>query len=498
MSWPPEGRNVRVFVGTINTETNTYSPAPTELDDYVVVRAADFARAGFVEEPGLDEIGRLTEERGWELLFGLQAFAQPAGVTTRAAYEQLRDEMIDRLRASSPVDMVFLPLHGAMVAEGYDDCELDMVQRVREVVGPGVPIGVCLDLHCHLSQGLVDACDALVIYKEYPHTDLADRAADLFRLVAGKAAGELNPTMALFDCRMIGIYPTSSVPMRGFVDAMVAAEARGDALSLSLAHGFPWGDVPDMGAKMLAVTDNDPEAAVRLAREWGERFYALRHEVTLDPLTVDEALDRALSGSDRPAGPVVVADQADNPGGGAPSDSTFALRALLYRGATDVALGMMFDPGVVRAASEAGVGSTLRVSLGGKHGEVSGEPVVADATVLSVNPDLQQDWPQASGPMWMRCGAAVALRIGGVDVVVNDLRGQVFGPTVFSNMGLDPLSKRVLVVKSTQHFYAGFGPIASEVIYMGAPGAIAPRMSLIHPTRASTNKYPWVEDPLGS
>lgn len=501
--WPPQGRPVRVYAAGVSTETNTFSPHPARLEDFTVVTREEYETSGFREEPGLEDMRRLTLERGWEFLFGLQAFTQPAGVVERDAYESLRDQLLASLRDAMPVDIVLLPLHGAMVAEGYDYCELDMVTRVREVVGESVPIGVSFDLHCHFQQALLDVIDVLVAYKEYPHTDIGERGADLFRLTAATAAGEITPTMALFDCRMIGIYPTEVEPMRTFVDDMLAAEARGDVLSLSLAHGFPWGDVPEMGAKLIAITDDDPEGAARAAREWGMRFHDLRREVTLHPLSLDEALDRALAAPRTgthaaDTGPVVVADQADNPGGGAPGDATFALHALLERGAQDVALGMIYDPDVVQQASETGVGSRLTVSLGGKRGVTSGEPVVAEAEVLAVNPELVQDWPQAEGALLIPCGRAVALRIGGVDVVVNDDRTQVFSLDVFTKLGIDALRKRVIVLKSTQHFFTAFGPIASEVIYMGGPGAIAPRMTDIPLQRADANKYPWVDDPFAT
>ena len=486
---------MKVFAASISTETNTFSPMPTGLADFEVVRPAEAEANGLRDNSSLDAIRICTLERGWEFAFGLQAFAQPAGNTVRSAYESLREELLAALRSHLPVDMVFLPLHGAMVADGYDDCEADLTRRVREIVGPGVPIGVELDLHCHLSQALLDAADVVVIFKEYPHTDMADRAVDLFKLIADTAQGKIRPTMALFDCRMMSLYKTPFEPVRGFVDAMLAAEARGEALSLSLAHGFPWGDVPDFGCRMLAVTDDDPAGAERLAREWGMRFHAMRREVTHQPLGLDAALDRALAAL---SGPVVVADQSDNPGGGAPSDSTFVLKALLERGAKGVALAMMWDPIAVRVASSAGVGARLALRLGGKMGPASGDPLDLEVEVTRVEPKLTQAWPQTEGELTMQCGAAVALRTGGIDVIVNDKRGQVFGPTVFGNMGIDPLSRRVLVVKSTQHFYAGFAPIAKEIIYMGAQGAVVPVMTEIPLVRADLNKYPWVEAPFGT
>ena len=486
---------MRVFAGGIATETNTFSPMPTGLADFEVLRAAELDED---MDPGgfggpFNTFRRRCQERGWQYIFSLYAFAQPAGTTVRSAYESLRDELLADLQAALPLDIVLLPLHGAMVADGYDDCETDIVSRVRQIVGPAAKIGVELDLHCDLTQTLIDLADAVVIFKEYPHVDINERAEDLFRIIAAAAEGKTKPTMALFDCKMIGLYLTPFEPMHGFVDSMLAAETDAAVLSLSLAHCFPWGDVPTCGTQMLAITDNDSELAARLARQFGERLFALRHELDPQSLPLDAALDQALA---RETGLVVVADQADNAGGGAPSDSTFVLRALLERGATDVALGMIWDPVAVQVAMSAGVGATLDLRLGGKMGPMSGDPLDLRVTVTGVIPDMKQEWTQTEGTVAIDCGDAVALRCQGIDIIVNSSRGQVFSPTVFSNFGIDPRAKRLLVVKSTQHFYAGFAPIADDIIYMAGPGAIPPLFRDIPYQRVDLKKYPWVDDPF--
>jgi microcystin degradation protein MlrC len=482
---------MRIFAAGIVTETNTFSPMPTGLGNFHVVRSADYTPGAGFGTTEIDELHRLTIAAGGEFILSLTAFAEPAGVTVRRAYEQLRSEVLADLRAALPVDIVFLPLHGAMVAEGYDDCEGDLIERVRAIVGPHVVIGVELDLHCHLTQRMVDAADLIVIYKEYPHTDMADRAHDLFDLAVATRQGRIKPKMALFDCRMIGMYLTPYEPMRSFVDAIYAAEGKDGVLSLSLAHCFPWGDVPDCGARMLAITDGDPAQAQAVAEEWGRRFYALRREVTVRPLTLEQALDRALTSNRMP---VVIADQSDNAGGGAPSDSTFVLRALLERGVANAGVAMIWDPIVVQLAQAAGVGAILRVRLGGKLGPMSGDPLDLTVVVIGLIDNMVQEWPQQGDPVRVSCGDAAALRCNGIDIIVNSRRGQVFSPQVFSNFGIDPTTRRVLVVKSTQHFYAGFAPIAGEILYMAAPGAIAPIFTEIPYTRIDFHKYPWVED----
>ncbi|MBW6456428.1 MAG: M81 family metallopeptidase, partial [Trueperaceae bacterium] len=406
---------MRVFLGGIVTETNTLSPIPTGVDDWVVVRDLAEAEAG----GALEAFAQEAAARGDELAFGLYAFAMPAGVTTRAAWTGLRDELLAMLEAATPVDAVLLPLHGAMVADGVDDAEGEFIESVRAVVGPEVKIGVHIDLHCHLTQAMLDGSDALVIYKEYPHTDMADRARDLYALVADTVAGKIRPAMAMFDCRMMGIYPTNPQPMRGFVDAMMAAErgpvSRGGdgVLSLSLGHGFPWGDVPHSGARFLAVTDGDPELAAATAEAWGRRFHDLRREVAVKPLPLDAALDRALAVQGGGRGPVVIADQADNAGGGAPSDSTFALRRLLERRISGAAVAMMWDPIAHHLARAAGVGARLTLRLGGKMGPASGDPLDLDVTVMGLIDGLVQRWPQTDGAVDSPGGDVAHLRVHG-------------------------------------------------------------------------------------
>ena len=486
---------MRVFAGGIETETNTFSPMPTGLADFEVIRAGDLDANENLRGFGgpFNIFRRRCQERGWDYIFSLYAFAQPAGTTVRAAYESLRDELLDALKAALPVDIVLLPLHGAMVAQGYDDCETDIVMRVREIVGPDAKIGIELDLHCDVAQEMVDLADAIVIFKEYPHTDINERAEELFTIIADAALGKVKPTIALYDPRMIGMYLTPYQPMRGFVDDMIAAEARPGVLSLSLAHCFPWADVPTCGARMLAVTDDDAELAARLAREFGRRFFALRRELELPSLSLEAALEAALAIDARP---VVIADQADNPGGGAPSDSTFVLRELLERGIEDVALGMIWDPVAVKLAQAAGEGAALTLRLGGKMGPMSGDPLDLDVTVTGLIDDMQQYWTQNEGELAIPCGDSAALHCQGIDIIVNSDRCQVLSPTVFSNFGIDPGSKRLLVVKSTQHFYAGFAPIAAKIIYMAGPGAIPPRFTEIPYQRVDRRKYPWLDDPF--
>ena len=487
---------MRIFAAGIVTETNTFSSQYTSLADFHVHRAtADSAEYSSLD---LSQIwGKLAEARGDTFICSLMAWAEPSGVTVRSAYESLRDEMSADLRAAMPVDVVLLMLHGAMVAQGYDDCEEDIIRRVRELVGPAAVIGVELDLHCHLTQSKIAPADVVITYKEYPHTDINERARELFDMAVQARLGKIRPTMALFDCRMVGTYPTSCQPLRGFVDAMRQAEQRDGVLSVSFGHGFQFADVPHVGAKVLVVTDNDPALAGEVAREFGSRVYGLRRTIGFDSLSVpmEEALSKALLCENTP---VVVADQSDNTGGGAPGDATFALRWLLNHQAEEVGMAIFYDPEVAKIAKKAGRGARLPIRLGGKMGPQSGDPVDIEVIVQSSIDNYLHEWPQQSGePVKLPVGNIVALRVGSIDIVVSSLRCQCFSPSIFSDLGIDPTRKRLLIPKSYQHFYGAFAPIAGKVIYMAAPGAVVPDPRQIPYRRLDTSRlYPWVEDPL--
>src|SRR5262249_15963072 len=161
---------------------------------------------------------RRARAEGLTLIEGTAAWAEPAGIVNRASYEGLRDEILGQLRAALPVEVVIFGLHGAMVAQGYDDCEGDLLARPPPIVGTKAVIGDELDPHCHLSIQRVNNSNILVMFKEVPHIDFADRAEEVVDLALRAARGEIRPHMAVYDCRMIDMLPTSKEPMRGFVD----------------------------------------------------------------------------------------------------------------------------------------------------------------------------------------------------------------------------------------------------------------------------------------
>lgn len=461
---------MKILTGALITETNTFSPIPTgwaAFERTGIQRGAQapFQASGWVFAP-LVRWRELGERDGHTVAESIAAVAEPGGRTVRAVYESLRDELLACLEKALPLDVVLLYLHGAMTAEGYDDCDGDLLARARKIAGPGVVIGAELDLHGNLTGSMVAAASAIVAYKEYPHTDMVERAEDLYRICIDAAARKTKPVMAMEDCRTIGLWPTGKSPMRELVDETTAAQADG-VLSITLMHGFPYTDVAERGAKVLAIADGDAQRAKHAAKRFAQKFIDVSAAAHLSILPMEEAIDNALESSDAP---VVLADISDNAGGGAPGDSTFLLRRLLERNVRGVVAGTYYDPIAVELCADAGAGATIDLRIGGKMGKASGEPLDLRVTVRSIVADHVQTSMDRSGPADL--GRSAWVSVDGIDIALASVRSQVFSPDAFTGLGIPLDACRIIALKSTHHFWAGFSAIAKAAIYVNAPGAL--------------------------
>ncbi len=479
---------MRVFTASLATETYTFAPMPTGLASFQT--DGTYHPAGTHPEAMSMFAGPLHAARqragaqGWTLIEGLVAAAQPGGITTRVAYETLRDQILADLRAALPVQLVLLGLHGAMVADAYPDCEGDLLTRVRQAVGPGVVVGATLDPHHHLSAAMLGQADLLIAFKQYPHTDILARAFELVDLCAAQVVHGRRPAVSVADTHSVVVVHTSRAPAQGFVERLQTLEGHDGVLSISLTHGFPWGDVADMGTKLLVYTDARQTAGDALAQRLADELVQLRAAMDAPFLGIDAALDAALAA---PAGLVVIADSADNPGGGAAGDSSFILRRLIERRIAGAALGPLWDPQAVRIAFAAGVGARLPMRLGGKVGPLSGDPVDAVCTVLALQHDMQMS---ALAGTRQPLGDCALVDADGVQLVLISRRSQAMGTDLFTQLGCDLAAQRIVVVKSSQHFRAAFAPLAVEVLYCAAPGTVSPDLQRLPYRHIRRPKWP--------
>ncbi|MDU6492327.1 M81 family metallopeptidase, partial [Bradyrhizobium sp.] len=417
----------------------------------------------------------------------LVAAAVPNGLVTRAAFETLRDQILADLRAALPIDMALIGLHGAMIADGYDDCEGELLSRIREIAGPDVVIGATLDPHVHMSELMVKSADLLICWKEYPHTDILERAQDLVKLCTELAEKRLKLRSALVDTDMIVTLHTTREPVRSFVDRITALEGKDGIVSVSIVHGFGWGDTPAMGTKVLvysdAAVDPDGARAQALARKLADELIGMREAVTERMPGVDAALDQALAKD----GTIVLGDASDNPGGGAPGDSTFILRRVLERKIENVCVGPMWDPIAVRIAFDAGIGAKLPLRIGGKIGPLSGDPVDATWEIKALKENMVMTG-LAGTPA--KLGDCALIATAGVEVVITTFRCQAFGRDFLTQLGCDPATRKLVVVKSAQHFRAAFAPIAADIIMVDAPGVVARDVTTLPYRKIKRPKWP--------
>src|SRR2546421_4642180 len=412
---------MRLFYAALALEANTFLPVPTSHQAFV---EKIYYSPGMHPEKSGHQTGAIAAARaaakrdGFELIEGSCYAAQPGGSAARDAYERMRDEILGQLNAALPVEGCLFNLHGAMVAHGYDDCEGDLLERVRALVGPKAVIGVELDPHCHLTIKRCTAADVIVLFKEYPHTDFAERGEEMVDLTLRTIRHEIKPAKSVFDCRVIQSFPTSIQPMRGLVDKITTLEGRDRVLSISIAHCFYYGDAPECGARILVLTDDAKPHGDRLAEEIGRELIALRDQAAPPEYSVDGAIDAALA---HPGGPVVIADTTDNAGGGAPSDNTTFIHRLIARGVQGAAVAPIWDPIAVRMAFDAGEDAKLPFRFGGKIAKSSGPPVDAAVEVIRCVPNAFQSFSGAT----VGIGDAASIRMGGVESVLISTRAQI-------------------------------------------------------------------------
>jgi len=483
---------MRIFCASLATETNTFSPLRTDFADF---KQSFYAPPGeHPDTPTLcsgvfPALRKAALDQGFQLIEGTATWAEPGGLLNAVTWEHLKNEILDQVRSALPLDAVVLGLHGAMIADGCTDCEGVLVEAVRSIVGPSATIGVTFDPHSHLSQKRVDNADIITVFKEFPHTDFAETGEACVELVLRTLKGEIAPVLSTFDVRMIDILPTSQAPMRGFVDRMKTMENEGTVLSVSAIHGFMAGDSPDLGAKIIVVTDDERANGDQIAAALGDELFSFRGQTKPQFLSAADALAQASS---RQEGPVVVADVWDNPGGGVAGDSTLVLSEAIRQDLQSVVFGTIWDPMAVRLCHAAGEGATLQLRFGGKTSATAGEPIDAKVTVLR----NQRDAVQSFGSSVVPLGDCSVVQFGGIEVVLNSNRSQAFSPDLFTNLGIDIKAKNVLVVKSTNHFFGAFSKIASEVLYASVDGPYPNDPKATPYTRLNRPLWPIVENPF--
>lgn len=468
---------MRVVTGGISHETSTFTTVKTDWQSYKerfylrgeeiinIFRGTNTPIGGFIGS---------ADAHGFELIPTVVAEAHPSGPTPRNIFDAILDEILNGIAEAGSIDGVLLGLHGSMVVgnlegpDGIDDPEGHILAAIREAVGAEVPILAQLDIHSNVSPQMVDAADVLIGRETYPEIDMAERSRECADVLMSIVNEGRRPTMALHQIPMIwGIHQvTAHSPMREAIDELHRIEAQPDVICGSIATCYYLADVPNMGASVYVVTDNDQALAQTYADQLGEWLFERREEWHGPAPTTRDALEIAEKEGNFP---VIFADRNDNTGGGSPGDSTGMLRCFIEAELQDACLLYIVDPEAIAQCHRAGVGTTLTLDVGAKSTSAQGQPVRMMAEVVALSEgNFSYDGPMLAG-LSSTMGPSAHIKQDGVHVLLVTQREQPFDTAFSRTLGLEPRQMRYIGVKSSAHFRAGFESWAGAIHVVSEP-----------------------------
>ena len=484
---------MKILIAGFQHETNTFAPSPATWADFnsgasfpaFIRGAAMQARMAGVNIPvgGFIEAAKA---RGWQLLPSAWAGAIPSSYVTREAFENMSAAILQDVRQGG-FDAVYLDLHGAAVAEHVDDCEGELIARVRQCVGANVPIVASLDLHANVTALMLREADAITAYRTYPHVDMAVTGARAAALMAARFAHGKRAATAVE--RIPFLIPltaqcTLMEPARGIYALLAELEAS-MGVHLDFCPGFPAADFAECGAVVWAQSYQSTAHAAEAARRLAQAVIDAAPAWASDILSPRDSVTAALALADHASTPIVIADTQDNPGAGGDSNTTGMLRALIAQGAGKrfpgkVAIGMIWDRTAAAAAHAAGLGASVSIALG-KSVEtgwcgLSDAPLQGSFKVAA----LSDGKVTLKGPMMtnlqLHLGLCARLEIDGISIIVASEKKQLLDRELYRFLGIHPEQMKLLVNKSSVHFRADFQPLVahpSHVIIAKAKGPMA-------------------------
>ncbi|MBI10679.1 MAG: microcystin degradation protein MlrC [Rhodospirillaceae bacterium] len=467
-----------IAIGGIQHETNTFAPTKAGLDAFTTggsrpplttgpdlfprVKGKNLPIAGFVEQ--IEALDHHVTALTW-------GAASPSDVVTEHAFEHIARLIIDGLKSGPPIDAVYLCLHGAMVTEHLQDGEGELLRRVREQIGPDMPLVASLDLHCNTTPEMISHADLMVAYRTYPHVDMADTGARTARLLHEIMLRGEKPAKAFQQIPFLiplNWQCTMMQPAQGLYQRLAEME-QGDVLHASFTPGFPAADIHNCGPSVFTYGWTE-EAARTTCQQLAGDVNNLEAEFAGTIYDPDSGVQEAMRLAVSAPRPIVIADTQDNPGAGGDSNTAGMLSALIKNRAEKAALGLMIDPTAAEIAHRAGVGAEVNLTFGGHSGFDGDEPFEALYTVAALH-DGRFD---ATGPFYkgaeFNLGPSACVKIGGTQVVLACNKVQLADQAMYRFIGIEPTDQNILVNKSSVHFRADFAPIAEEILVCAAPG----------------------------
>jgi microcystin degradation protein MlrC len=469
----------RVLTARFMHETNTFSRVRTDM---ALIRRRDFHLEN--EIPGtfrgtrsaLGATFEAADKYGWSLVHPVSANPNPSGIVTDQAFEEICGMIITAAENKGPIDGALLHLHGAMVTDSHEDAEGELLARLRQTLGPQIPIVATLDLHANVTRKMADNANALIAFRTYPHVDMHERAWQGAELLNRAMRSEIRPITVIARRPMLhgldwGRHQSS--PMAELLSRADAIEQRGEALAISICAGFALANIHDVGPSVTVTIDQmcgERASDQSIAEDFMDHAWATRDFTSVHTFSVTEAVARAREGKPGDK-PLVVADYTDNPGGGGYGDATAFLKGLVEANLERVAFHAICDAEAVQAGMCAGVGTRAILTLGGKiDPQMGGGPLTLEGEIVCLTNGRFIAYGPMGGGVERNYGPSMVFRVGGIDIVVITNNGQATDLSQFTSLGIDPTRYTTVAVKSMQHFRAAFEPIAREVILVDTGG----------------------------
>jgi microcystin degradation protein MlrC len=471
---------MRVAVGGYLAVANSFATQRTGLEQFQRSQLSgddllnrmgrgDSAIAGFV---------RGAQERGWNLAPLHYFFPGLAGKNTDEGHQWAKETIVNSLRKAQPIDGVFLQLHGTAASDSIADCDGDLLQAVREVVGDRVPVIASLDGHANVSQLMVSRTTMLIGVKTNPHYDFQAVGQQAARVMAGVFDGALRPVMAWAQPAIVAplqkLYIAPGWPMDHLMRlARNRAAANSRVLDISLLGGFFVSDRFETGPAVVVTTDQEPNLGREIADEIKEACWMRRREFLTDMVPVTDAVREAIATDENP---VILGDLADSGGAGTPGDGTAILAELLKQNARGAVVGNIADHAAVHQAIAAGVGKQVSLTVGGKVDRFHGEPVPISGRVRIIQDGVYTASTRFNFGAYHR-GSTVVVDCGGTEVILTSRACLVFEPNHFRSLGIEPLERKILVCKAELQHRAGMAMVGRTFIDVDAPGLATQELS---------------------
>jgi len=471
---------MRLLIAMMKHETNTFSPVPTPLARFGHAPGPLYGEAAIKAYrgtgSGLGAYIELAEREGAEIVLPIAAGAPPSRPVDNDAYEHIAGNICDAVKQGR-FDGIMLDLHGAMVTETYEDGEGELLRRIR-AIDPKTPVCVALDMHTNLYDAMVDNATVLAGYRTYPHLDTYDTARRAGEILLKTMRGAAKPVMAWGNVPMLPHVMrqgSDDFPNKELQARCAAMSAEG-ALSATLFVGFPHADIHNAGLSVVVVTDGDKALAEKLRDELLERAWADREAFVykLEPLEASLARAKALEPPQPGEGPIVLLDHYDNCASGGTMDTTAVLAAMIRDGLENAAAFAIFDPEAVQQAVAAGIGAEVTLSIGGKLAmpQIPGESpaLTVTGTVKTISNGRFRNKGPASRGVQMDMGPSVVIDTGKIEIAVISRHVEPNDLNCFYTLGIDPMQKRYLMLKSRIHWRAGLGSLAKAVVECAGHG----------------------------